>query len=178
MLEIKNLTVSINKKEILKDFSLNIKSGQIVALMGPNGIGKSTICKVIMGDSNYKVESGSTLYSALAEMKIFSPVFLQMVEVSEKSASLDDGMFRIAKYFDEVCLLFGLPGQSVESMQNDINIGLEYFERVCINIMEKNSKQILPDDRVKQLFMDNIYKEYIGNDRVDILINNTDFGIG
>ena len=48
-----------------------------------------------------KVESGSTLYSALAEMKIFSPVFLQMVEVSEKSASLDDGMFRIAKYFDE-----------------------------------------------------------------------------
>ena len=63
-------------------------------------------------------------------------------------------------------------------MQNDINIGLEYFERVCINIMERNSKPILPDDRVKKLFMDNIYKEYIGNDRVDILINNTDFGIG
>ena len=62
MLEIKNLTVTINNKEILKDFSLNIKSGQIVALMGPNGIGKSTICKVIMGDPNYKVESGSITF--------------------------------------------------------------------------------------------------------------------
>ena len=48
MLKIENLSVSIGNKEILKDFNLEIEDGKIVALMGPNGIGKSTICKVIM----------------------------------------------------------------------------------------------------------------------------------
>lgn len=63
MLSIKDLTVSIDDKVILKDFSLDIHDGSIVALMGPNGIGKSTICKVIMGDPNYKVLSGSIIYN-------------------------------------------------------------------------------------------------------------------
>ena len=59
MLEIKNLTVKADEKIILKDFSLSIKNNEIHTLMGLNGSGKSTICKVIMGDSNYVVESGS-----------------------------------------------------------------------------------------------------------------------
>jgi Fe-S cluster assembly ATP-binding protein len=63
MLKIENLTVSVNNKQILKDFSLDIEDGKIVGLMGPNGTGKSTICKVIMGDPNYIVESGSIKYN-------------------------------------------------------------------------------------------------------------------
>ena len=63
MLEIKDLTVSINGKIILDNFSLTINNGEIVTLMGPNGIGKSTICKVIMGDPNYTVESGTITYN-------------------------------------------------------------------------------------------------------------------
>lgn len=63
MLKIKDLTVSINDKVILDNFSMDISDGEIVALMGPNGIGKSTICKVIMGDPNYKIESGSIEYN-------------------------------------------------------------------------------------------------------------------
>ena len=63
MLKIENLTVSVNNKKILKDFSLDIEDGKIVGLMGPNGTGKSTICKVIMGDPNYIVESGSIKYN-------------------------------------------------------------------------------------------------------------------
>ena len=62
MLKISNLSVIVNDKEILKDFNLNINKGEIHALMGPNGIGKSTICKTIMGDENYIVKSGSILY--------------------------------------------------------------------------------------------------------------------
>ena len=62
MLKISNLTVMVNDKEILKDFSLEIETGKIVGLMGPNGVGKSTICKVIMGDPNYKVISGSIVF--------------------------------------------------------------------------------------------------------------------
>lgn len=61
-LKIDHLTVEIEGKTILKDFNLEIKSGEIHAIMGPNGTGKSTLSKVIMGDSNYKILSGRILY--------------------------------------------------------------------------------------------------------------------
>ena len=63
MLNIKNLKVAIDDKVILENFPLDINDGDVVALMGPNGIGKSTICKVIMGDPTYKVLSGSIIYN-------------------------------------------------------------------------------------------------------------------
>lgn len=48
-----------------------------------------------------KVKSGSTLFDALSQMNVFSDVFLQMISVSEKTATLDDGMVRSSTYFDE-----------------------------------------------------------------------------
>ncbi len=63
ILKIDNLTVEVAGKEILKDFSLEIKSGEIHAIMGPNGTGKSTLTKVIMGDSNYKIVKGTISYN-------------------------------------------------------------------------------------------------------------------
>lgn len=63
ILKIENLTVSIDNKIILKDFNLIIKNGEIHVLMGPNGIGKSTLTKVIMGDPSYKIESGNIYYN-------------------------------------------------------------------------------------------------------------------
>ncbi|MCI9084326.1 MAG: Fe-S cluster assembly ATPase SufC [Bacilli bacterium] len=62
-LKIKDLTVEINNKTILKDFNLEIKSGEIHAIMGPNGTGKSTLTKVIMGDSNYKITKGEIYFN-------------------------------------------------------------------------------------------------------------------
>ena len=61
-LKIENLTVLVENKIILKDFNLEINSGEIHVLMGPNGIGKSTLTKVIMGDPNYIIENGSIYY--------------------------------------------------------------------------------------------------------------------
>lgn len=58
-LEIKNLNVSIDGQAILKDFSLTIPKGEVHALMGPNGTGKSTLAKVMAGHENYTVESGT-----------------------------------------------------------------------------------------------------------------------
>ena len=64
-LKIENLTVKAvdDGKEILKDFNLEIKSGEIHVIMGPNGTGKSTLTKVLMGDSNYKIVKGKILYN-------------------------------------------------------------------------------------------------------------------
>ena len=58
MLSIKNLNVSINEKEVLKNFNLEINDGDIHVIMGPNGVGKSTLSRVIMGDNNYVIENG------------------------------------------------------------------------------------------------------------------------
>ena len=55
MLEIKNLKVSINKKSILNGLNLNIKAGEVHAIMGPNGSGKSTLANVLSGKKGYEV---------------------------------------------------------------------------------------------------------------------------
>ncbi len=62
MLEIENLCVSIEGKEILKDFCLNVKAGECHAIMGPNGAGKSTLAKVLAGHPFYEVTSGKILF--------------------------------------------------------------------------------------------------------------------
>lgn len=84
----------------------------------------------------------------------------------------------IKQYFDEVCLLQGLAGQSVEFMLKDIAIGLENFERVCVNIMVENKTRIKPDPNTIHNFKKYIYPIYKDNSRVDILLENTDFGVG
>ncbi len=61
MLEIKNLTVAIEGNTILDDFNLTVKDGEVAAIMGPNGTGKSTLAYVIAGKSDYEVRSGGIL---------------------------------------------------------------------------------------------------------------------
>ncbi|MBO6471647.1 MAG: Fe-S cluster assembly ATPase SufC [Pelagibacteraceae bacterium] len=61
MLQITNLSASIDNKKILKGFNLNIGPGEVHAIMGPNGSGKSTLANVLTGKNGYQVE-GQILY--------------------------------------------------------------------------------------------------------------------
>lgn len=62
MLNIKDLKVSINGKEILKGINLEVRTGEVHAIMGPNGTGKSTLASIIAGRDVFEVTGGQVLY--------------------------------------------------------------------------------------------------------------------
>ncbi len=72
MLEVKDLHVTVEGKEILKGLSLTINAGEVHAIMGPNGAGKSTLSSVIAGKEGYEVTSGSITFEGqdVLEMEV------------------------------------------------------------------------------------------------------------
>ena len=70
MLEIKDLSVKVENKLVLDKFNLTINDGEIHVIMGPNGVGKSTLTKVIMADPNYKVINGDIIYNGKSILKL------------------------------------------------------------------------------------------------------------
>ena len=62
MIDIQGLTVRIGEKRVLRDVNLRIETGRVVVLFGPNGCGKTSLLKTIMGGEQYRVESGRILF--------------------------------------------------------------------------------------------------------------------
>ena len=63
MLKIDKLTAKIGERKILDKFNIEIKDGEIHAIMGPNGTGKSTLSKIIMGSHEYNIAGGSIIFN-------------------------------------------------------------------------------------------------------------------
>lgn len=83
----------------------------------------------------------------------------------------------IAKDFNEANFLIGIQSQSEAMIRKDIELGLEHFERICLNVMCDNSK-MKADREVIKIFLDKIYPSIKNHPRIDILLENTDFGVG
>lgn len=101
-LKIEGLRVSIEDKEILKGFNLDIKGGEVHAIMGPNGTGKSTLASALMGHPKYEVTAGNVLLDGqdLLEMetdeRARAGLFLAMQYPSEISGVANSDFMRSA----------------------------------------------------------------------------------
>ena len=80
LLSIKDLSVSIEDKQILNNLSLDINAGEVHAIMGPNGSGKSTLSKILAGHPAYKSTAGTVTYNGKD--------LLECVEISSKPGLL------------------------------------------------------------------------------------------
>jgi len=92
MLNIKNLNVETKDgKKIINDFNININDGEIHVIMGPNGTGKSTLSKVIMGHYNYVVSSGNILFDDIdiTSMEVDKRSKLGIFLVNQSPISID-----------------------------------------------------------------------------------------
>lgn len=81
MLDIKNLKASINGKQILKGINLEVKAGEVHAIMGPNGSGKSTLSSIIAGREGYEISGevkfkGQDLLELAPEVRAWEGIFL------------------------------------------------------------------------------------------------------
>ncbi|MCC5788178.1 MAG: Fe-S cluster assembly ATPase SufC [Opitutales bacterium] len=94
-LEIKNLNVTVAETEILRDFSLTLPKGEVHAIMGPNGTGKSTLAKALAGHPDYEVTSGEVLLDGENVLEM---------EVDERARA---GLFMAFQYPSEI------PGVSI-----------------------------------------------------------------
>lgn len=147
MLEIKNLSVEIDGKEILHQFHLLVPDHEIHALMGPNGVGKSTICKVIMHDPNYTIKEGEILWNGtdllkldtteIARKKVFllsqNPIAVEGVTNAEMlrmalAETRDEPMniFAFQKELESICAKLDIPK---EFIHREINVGMSGGER-------------------------------------------------
>ena len=95
-----------------------------------------------------------------------------------KGISEDVTVSDILKYFNGICLLVGIEGQSKECISNDINIALNNFEYFSVNVFVPNLTDMNRDDEIIEWFLDEWTKKLNSSNKSELLISNTDLGVG
>ena len=147
MLQIKELTASVNNKIIIDKLNLEINDGEIHVLMGPNGVGKSTICKLLLKDDNYSILSGEIIYDGqklndlntteVARLGIYlvnqNPIGIEGVTNAEMlRTTLSEitgervGIFEFNKKLENICEELSIPKSFIH---REINVGMSGGER-------------------------------------------------
>lgn len=127
MLKLENLKFKIANKQILDNFNLEIKDGEIHAIMGPNGIGKSTLTKIIMAHPDYKLESGKIYFDDnLINDKEVDEIAKMGIFVSFQNPIEIDGVTN-----NDFLKL---------ALENKLNKKVNLYD--FINLMEKNRKDL------------------------------------
>lgn len=147
MLNIKKLNVVVGDKKILNDFNIDINDGEIHAIMGPNGTGKSTLSKVILGNKNFEVVSGEIKLDKksilglstdeIARLGVFvsfqNPISIEGVQNSEFLKTAINarrenaiGLFEFVKVIKEKAKELDFPE---EMIHRAINVGASGGER-------------------------------------------------
>lgn len=152
MLKIENLEVEVENKRIINNLDLTIEDGEIHVLMGPNGVGKSSITKVLLRNKNYKVINGEIIYNnedlltfdtTLASRKgIYllnqNPLPIEGITtaellrtaLNEQDKKLD--IFEFSKELNSLCDELEIPKSYVH---RDINVGMSGGEKKKIELL-------------------------------------------
>ena len=151
-IEIKNLSVEVENKLIINDFNFTINRGEIHAIMGPNGVGKSSLLKTIMGDSKYTIKKGDILVDSKsildlevnerAKMGIFlgmqMPPEIEGVTTADlmRSALRDNNDFKLYSFVKEINGLSEKLGMDKNMLHRSINLGFSGGEKKKNEILQ------------------------------------------
>jgi Fe-S cluster assembly ATP-binding protein len=182
MLEIKDLTVEVEGKEIIRNLNLNIESGEVHVLFGPNGCGKTTLLMTILGYPNYKVKKGRitlkggdiTDLPTNERVKLGMGMSFQhppeirgvrlgdMVNIAQgkKEGKIDEGMIALARRLNI----------SIEFLNRDVNLGFsggEVKRSEILQLLAQSPDFIMFDEPDSGVDVENI--ELIGEIMSELL---------
>ncbi len=197
MLNICNLSVKVDNNLILDKFNLQIKENEIHAIMGPNGVGKSTICKVIMGDSKYQVSEGAVTFNDIditkespttrSRLGIFllnqNPIEIEGVSnASMLRTALSDikgeyiPIFAFNEELKNICKMLELPEDFIHRGINENMSGGEKKKNELLHMWVLKPKFIILDEVDSGLDIDSLkivakrVKEYVRKYKASLLI--------
>ena len=84
----------------------------------------------------------------------------------------------VAKFFHGVCLLCGTKGESKEHILSDIRLAKAHFEYISVNLFNENSTTLKTDANLQEWFREEVYPRIKDDSQIEVLINNTDLGVG
>ena len=185
MLEIRDLTVEVEGKEIIRDLTLNIERGEVHVLFGPNGCGKTTLLMALLGLPNYKVKKGSVTFKGVnvtylttdERVKLGMGMSFQhppgirgvklgdMVNIAQgrKEETIDEDVIALAKRLNI----------SIEFLNRDVNLGFsggEVKRSEILQLLAQAPDFIMFDEPDSGVDVENI--ELIGGIMSELLDRN------